>query len=211
MKIYVADAPFALCFGIIRSMALQQQVVAHDGCNYVSAGFQEGDMNRMSLSRRRFLKYWVAIFCAILLAGCAGAKLISDYDEVTDKSLTTIQQKTDDFIETLITQSGTKKAAFSKHQDFYMDIKQQLRRLEFRVNAIPRNDKTIDLVKKIRLVILGEGTCTSEGTSLRDLHCMTANKNKGPSAMALALCQFNVNKAISEALSLELAKKQGVE
>jgi len=167
-------------------------------------------MNRMSLSGNQVLKYWVAILCAILLVGCAGARLISDYDEWTDKSLMTIQQKTDDFIELLITQSGTKKAAFSKHQDFYMDIGQQLRRLEFRVNAIPRNDKTIDLVKKVRLVIIGDGQCTAEGTSLRDLHCMRTSKDKGPSATALANCRLNVNKAISAALSLELAKKQGL-
>lgn len=167
-------------------------------------------MNRVSLSREQVLKYWVAILCAILLAGCAEVKLISDYDDFTDKSLTTIQQKTDDFIETLLTQSGTNKAAFSKHQDFYNDITQQLRRLEFRVNAIPRNDKTIDLVKKIQLAILGEGKCTAEGNSLRDLHCMPANKGKGPSATALAICRLNVNQIISAALSLEVAKKQGL-
>jgi hypothetical protein len=190
---------------------LDLNVVAQDRSNNVSVGFQEGVMNRMSLSRNQVLKHWVAILCAILLAGCAGAKLNSDYDEVTDKSLTTIQQKTDDFIETLITQSGTKKAAFGKHQDFYTDIGQQLRRLEFRVNSIPKNDKTIDLVKKIRLVIIGDGQCTAEGTSLRDLHCMRVSKEKGPSASALANCRLNVNKAISAALSLELSKKQGLE
>jgi hypothetical protein len=173
-------------------------------------GFQEGVMNRISFSRNRVLTYWVAILCAILLAGCAGVKLISDYDEMTDKSLTTLQQKTDDFIETLVTQSRTNEAAFSRHQDFYSDIEQQLRRLEFRVNAIPKNDKTIDLVKKIRLVILGEGKCTAEGPSLRDLHCMRASKDKGPSATALAICRLNVNQTISAALSLEVAKKQGL-
>jgi hypothetical protein len=163
----------------------------------------------MSLSRKQALKSWIAILCAVLLAGCAGVKLIPDYDEVTDKSLMTIQQKTDDFIETLLSQSGTNKAAFSKNQTFYSDIAQQLRRLEFRVNAIPRNEKTIDLVKKVRLVILGEGKCTAEGNSLRDLHCMPANKGKGPSATALAICRLNVNQTISAALSLEVSKKQG--
>jgi hypothetical protein len=165
-------------------------------------------MDRISLSRKQALKSWIAMLCAILLAGCAGARLISDYDEVTDKSLMTIKQKTDDFIESLSTQSGTNKAAFSKQQAFYSDISQQLRRLEFRVNAIPRNDKTIDLVKKIRLAILGEGKCTAEGNSLRDLHCIPANKVRGPSATALAICRFNVNQAISAALSLEVSKKQ---
>ena len=168
-------------------------------------------MNRMSLSRNQTLTYWTAILCAILLAGCAGIKPVSDYDEVTDKSLTTIQEKTDDFIETLITQSGTNKAAFSKHQAFYSDIDQQLRRLEFRVNAIPKNDKTIDLVKKIRMVILGTGKCMADGTSLRDLHCMPGSKDKGPSAKALEISRRNVNQTISAALSLELAKKQGLE
>lgn len=167
-------------------------------------------MNRVSLSRNQVLKYWVAVLCAFLLAGCAGVKLISYYDEVTDKSLTAIQQKTDDFIETLFKQSGTDEAAFSKHQDFYNDIDQQLRRLEFRVNSIPKNDKTIDLVKRIRLVILGEGKCTEDGTSLRDLHCMPTNKDKGPPAKALEISRRNINQTISAALNLELAKKQGL-
>jgi hypothetical protein len=166
-------------------------------------------MNRISLSRKQALKSWIAILCAVLLAGCAGVNLIPDYDEVTDKSLMTIQEKTDDFIETLAAQSGTNKAAFSKQQAFYSDISQRLRRLEFRVNAIPRNEKTIDLVKKIRLAILGEGKCTAEGNSLRDLHCMPTNKVKGPSATALAICRLNVNKTISAALGLEVSKKQG--
>jgi hypothetical protein len=165
-------------------------------------------MNRMSLSRDQVLKYWIAVLCAALLAGCAGARLLPDYDEMTDKSLMAIQQKTDDFIESLSAQSGTSKAAFSKHRDFYSDINQQLRRLEFRVNAIPGNDKTIDLVKKIHLAILGEGKCTAEGNSLRDIHCMPANKVKGPSATALANCRLNVNKTISAALGLEVSKKQ---
>jgi hypothetical protein len=171
---------------------------------------QEDMMNRILLSRNQVLTFWVTILCAILLAGCASVKLISDYDEATDNILTTIQEKTDDFIETLLTQSGTNKAAFSKHQAFYIDIDQQLRRLEFRVNSIPRNDKTIDLVKKIRLAILGEGKCTAEGTSLRDLQCIPSNKVKGPSATALAICRLNINQTISAALSLEVAKKQGL-
>jgi hypothetical protein len=168
-------------------------------------------MNRISLSRNQVLKYWVSVLCVFLLVGCAGVRLISDYDEVTDKSLTTIQQNTDDFIETLIKQSGTDEAAFSKHEAIYNDIDQQLRRLEFRVNSIPKNEKTIELVKQIRLVILGEGKCTEEGTSLRDLHCMPENKDKGPSATALEISRRNINQTISAALKLELAKKQGPE
>ena len=36
---------------------------------------QEDVMNRVSLSKNQVRTYWIAILCAILLAGCAGAKL----------------------------------------------------------------------------------------------------------------------------------------
>lgn len=168
-------------------------------------------MNKVSLQRNMIVKYCVFALCGFMMAGCAGVKLISAYDEVTDKSLTAIQQKTDDFIETLIKQSGTDEASFSKHQAFYNDIDQQLRQLEFRVNSIPKNDKTVNLVKNIRSAILGEGNGLEDGNSLRDLHCMTANRDKGPSAKVLEINRRSINQTISAALSLELAKKQGLE
>ena len=66
-------------------------------------------------------------------------------------------------------------------------------------------------MKKIRLVILGDGKCSDEGNSLRDLHCMAASKEKGPSSVALEINRRNINQTISAALSLEVAKKQGLE
>lgn len=168
-------------------------------------------MNRMFLSRYAGFVCGAVVLYALLIAGCAGITFVSDYDEVTDKSLTAIQQQTDDFIVALAGQAGTAAAAFSKHRDFYQAIDQQLRRLEFRVNSIPKNDRTVELVKKVRLVILGEGKCSEEGTSLRELHCLPDNRDKGPSAKALEITRRNINQTLSAALSLELAKKQGLE
>ncbi len=166
-------------------------------------------MIRAFSSRNYVLKCIIVILCVLLIAGCTSVKLISDYDETTDKYLTEIQQNTDDFIETLIQQSGTDEAAFSRHQDFYEEIDRKIRRLEFRVDSIPNNKKTIDLVTDIRLVILGEGKCTEDGTSLRDIHCTPSNSDKGPSVAALEICRRNINQTISAALALELAKKRG--
>lgn len=168
-------------------------------------------MDKTTVQQRRFISVLSFILVVLILSSCVGIRLISDYDEATDKSLTSIQQKTDDFVATLIKKAGTTDAAFDKHKDFYDDIDQQLRRLEFRVNSIPKNDKTISLVKKIRLVILGEGKCSEEGNSLKDMHCMAASKEKGPSSKALDISRRNINQTISAALSLELAKKQGLE
>jgi hypothetical protein len=143
------------------------------------------------------------------LSGCAGMRLVSDYDEATDKGLTAIQQKTDDFIDLLVRKAGTADASLAKQQEFYDEMDRLFRRLEFRVASIPGNDHTIDLVKKARLVILGEGKCSEEGVSLKDLHCLPENRDKGPSATVLEISRRNINQALTAALSLELAKKLG--
>lgn len=156
--------------------------------------------------------------CSLLVAGCT---LVSDYDQVTDQSLTALQKKTDDFITALkdVTQNDSGAGGFDQHQAFYQEVDRDLRQLEFRVTSIPQNDDTVKLVDNIRTVILGKPAeaggpsteCTGEGASLRDLHCLPANKAKGPSAAALEIARRNINQTISAALSLELAKKQGLE
>lgn len=147
----------------------------------------------------------------IVLSACSTVRLISDYDEPTDKALTALQQSTDDFITKLIVSAPSEDNAFEKHKIFYDDADQQLRRIEFRVASIPKNDKTKKLVADIRAAILGEGKCSEDGVSLRDIHCLPANLARGPSRAALEINQRNVNQTIGAALALELAKKQGLE
>ena len=165
----------------------------------------------MEFAKKRPILLWSVLLLILAVGSCSGIRLISDYDDVTDKSLTAIQQAVGDFIDLLIKQAGTDSAAFDKHKDFYDGIDTQLRRLEFRVALIPKNTKTIKLVKDIRSVILGSANSSSEGNSLRDLHCSVSNKDRGPSSTALEINRRNINQAISAALSLELAKKQGNE
>lgn len=162
-----------------------------------------------SVNRAWMLCGWV--LAAALLSGCSGIVLISDYDQETDKGLMALQQKADDFVESLKGVTGTDAGAFAKHQVFYEETDRDLRRLEFRVSSIPKNKHTEKLVADIRSALLGKGLCTTEGTSLRDLHCLPASKDKGPSKASLDVAQRSVNQTISAALSLELAKKQGLE
>ena len=112
-----------------------------------------------------------------------------------------------------------REGGFEQHQAFYEDIDRDLRELEFRVGSIPRNDDTVKLVEDIRKVILGTPAepgspsteCTTDGTGLRDLHCLPASRARGPSVTALEIARRNINQAISAAISLEVAKKQGLE
>lgn len=146
-----------------------------------------------------------------LLFGCATVRLISDYDEPTDIALTAIQQTSDDFIAKLIAEAPSDKNAFAKHEQFYHDVDQQLRRLEFRVAAIPKNTQTMKLIGDIRASLLGAGDCSAAGTSLRDLHCNPEGLANGPSRRSLEITRRNVNQTIAAALALELAKRQGLE
>jgi hypothetical protein len=96
---------------------------------------------------------------ALVLSSCLSVKLISDYDEATDKALTQLQQSTDDFVTKLATSAPSPDNSFDKKKDFYDAVDQQLRRLEFRVSSIPKNGATVKLVGDIRHVILGDGGC----------------------------------------------------
>ena len=150
-------------------------------------------------------------FLGLLLTACSTVTLISDYDESTDKALTVIQQTSDDFITKLVADASSDKNAFEKHKQFYDNADEQLRRLEFRVTSIPKNSKTVKLVGDIRASLLGDGKCSVDGGSLKDLHCNPEALAKGPSKMSLQLAQRNLNQTIGAALALELAKKQGLE
>lgn len=153
----------------------------------------------------------LALLFASLLSACSTVRLISDYDEPTDKALTALQKSSDDFITKLIAAAPSDANAFDKHVKFYEDADQQLRQLEFRVSSIPKNNQTVKLVANVRAALLGEGKCTADGNSLRDLHCIPESKPKGPSKAALQISQRTLNQTIGAALALELAKKQGLE
>lgn len=154
---------------------------------------------------------FLLLFLIFFITACTNVRLVSNYDEQTDKALMLLQQNTDDFITKLIANAPSENNSFEKNKNFYEDADQQIRRLEFRVSSIPKNDTTQRLVKNIRTSILGDGKCDENGSSLKDLHCSPENIIKGPSKMALQISQRNINQSIGAALSLELAKKQGLD
>lgn len=156
-------------------------------------------------------RHWFCAALLLLLSACSSVALVSDYDEATDKALTALQQSSDDFVMQLAARAKSDANAFDANKSFYEETDRQLRRLEFRVSSIPRNGKTMQLVAKIREVLLGDGKCSPEGSSLRDLHCLPDNRAKGPSKAALLIAQRNINQTIGAALALEIAKRQGIE
>lgn len=150
----------------------------------------------------------VSILWLLTLTGCTSIRLISDYDAVTDSQLVALQEKTDALVESLNRSFGTDSASFQQSSGLYDDIDRDLRRLEFRIGAIPNNAKTESLVRNIRLAIIGAGG-NADSTSLRDLHSLPENRDRGIPLKTLEVARRNINQTIFAALRLELAKKQG--
>ncbi len=163
-------------------------------------------MNAPRISYRKIL---ALIIVLLFLSACSSVRLISDYDEVTDRSLTAIQRKTADFIDFLEKNYQSEAAGYERNIKFYNEMNKMLRTLEFRVNAIPDNSRTVALVRNIRLVILGDKSAAAQG-SLQDLHRLPQNRERGISPAVLKIARRNIDQAISAALSLEIAKKRGL-
>jgi hypothetical protein len=96
------------------------------------------------------------IACLLLLAplifslACT-LRLIGEYDEVIDRSLTGFQQKTEAFLSRLESAQGTPDASFAKNADFYTDASAAIRTMRVRANAQPKKDilvKQLDLLQK---------------------------------------------------------------
>ena len=61
---------------------------------------------------------WLLGLVLIILPACSSVKLISDYDEITDKSVTALQEKLSEFFVKMETDIGTEAAAYAHYSSF---------------------------------------------------------------------------------------------
>ena len=83
----------------------------------------------------------------VMLTACSGSRLISEYDDITDKKVTELQDKFAKHFVTLERIIGTKEAAYENFIPFYDDVKSEMRTLTIRANAIDKNDIVIKQLK----------------------------------------------------------------
>jgi hypothetical protein len=150
----------------------------------------------------------LALVAALAAIAACVIPAIAEYDAETEQALVALQQRTDRFVSQLARSAPSPANAFARHARFYTDIDKQLRVLERRVASIPANEESAKLVANIRASVLGEGRCSAEGASLRDLHCLPSNAERGPSRIALEISQRNVSQTIGAALALERSKQR---
>jgi len=137
--------------------------------------------------------FLVSLALLIVLSGCS-IKLISSYDENTDKAVTQLQKDFETFFVTVDSQSGLPECKYENHTKFYQDSKVAISAIEVRARAIDKNEITVEQV----------GLLKDSLTSLEKLHklgCFTSGQVEN--------LRNSFNSSITAILKLELAKKRG--
>lgn len=138
----------------------------------------------------------ISILFLILMAlqACGPVRLISEYDELTDKTTLELQEKISSLFVKLERNIGTEKADYSSFTELYDEIRVSINTLEIRAAAIEKNKIIQDQVKEIKNML----------DNLERLH-----KTGFASAEQLKPLQQPFNSAFTAITKLQMALKRG--
>lgn len=89
----------------------------------------------------------------MLIQSCTSIRLISDYDEITDKTVTQVQEKVSDYFVTLERTVGTQEGEYENFIETFDKIKVDLNTLEVRAAAFDKNRIVQEQVKELNNMI----------------------------------------------------------
>lgn len=94
----------------------------------------------MNIQRNNILKISTIVFVFLLIfQSCSSVRLISEYDEITDKTVTQLQKNVSNYFVKLERTLGTEAAKYNNFISFFDDAKVDLSTLEIRAAAIDKN------------------------------------------------------------------------
>ncbi|UCC71429.1 MAG: hypothetical protein JSV86_13665 [Gemmatimonadota bacterium] len=130
---------------------------------------------------------------ALIGLGCQ-VKLVADYDEITDRSVTALQREFERFFVEVERKIGTPEADHANYVDFYDGVRAELGVIRVRAAARPKNEITIR-----QLDLLAENV-----DNLEALHELGFDDPEELEPLRSAFQQ-----SFQAILTLELAKKRG--
>lgn len=130
---------------------------------------------------------------AVVLSGCA-VKLISSYDETTDKTVTALQKKTEAHLVALEAVEGLPECRYEKHKQFYDEARVDISAISVRAAAIPKNEITTE-----QTVLLSNSLGSLE--KLHKIACLSKDQ--------ISILRTQFNSSFTAILKLELAKRRG--
>jgi len=125
---------------------------------------------------------------SLFISSCS-VSLISDYDEITDKTITEMQEKTSTVLVQLEDDAGSDN--YMLYKPFYQEVKADLNTLSVRANAIDKNQVTIDQI----------ATLSSNFDNMESLHKKKLSKEDIP------LIRSGLNRSFTAMIKLQMAKK----
>ena len=135
----------------------------------------------------------VSIASLVAISGCA-VKLVSSYDETTDKTVSALQKKTEAHLVSLEAADGLPECVYPKHKTFYDEAKVDVSAIAVRAAAIPKNEITTE-----QTLLLSSSLATLE--KLHKVACISRDQ--------IAPLRIQLNSSFTAILKLELAKKRG--
>ena len=129
----------------------------------------------------------------LVVAGCT-VKIISSYDDVTDKAVTALQKKTETHLVALEALEGLPDCKYERHKVFYEEVKVDISSIMVRAAAIPQNEITTEQAALL----------SSSLNGLERLHkiaCLTTGQ--------IESLRIQFNSSFTAILKLELAKRRG--
>lgn len=142
---------------------------------------------------RRLLQSLIVLTVAFSISGCA-IKLISSYDETTDKTVTALQKKTEAHLVALEAVEGLPECTYEKHRRFYDEAKVDVSAIVVRAAAIPKNEITTE-----QTALLSRSLESLE--KLHKVACLTKDQ--------ITPLRTQFNSSFTAILKLELAKRRG--
>jgi hypothetical protein len=133
----------------------------------------------------------------IAVAACTTVRLVSEYDEITDKSATEMQHKVDQFLLKMETAAGTVAGGYDANAATYDELQADVDGLRVRATAVPNNRFTLEQIDALDRTL----------ADLRKLHKLEGAKGL-PSALAEP-SRSAFTSIFTAIIKLELAKKRG--
>jgi hypothetical protein len=128
--------------------------------------------------------------------GCA-VKLIGDYDDVIDRSVTTFYESTEEHFARLVIRAGTPDSKYAANVAFYEQAQARLSVIRLRAATSPRKQL---LVAQVDLL-------SDSVEKLRQLHASAGDQDLPSEALQAARTAITVH--VESILKLELALKRG--
>lgn len=145
------------------------------------------------VSNARVSVYGVTfLVIALIVSGCT-VKLISSYDETTDKAITALHKKTEMHLVGLEVIEDLPECKYENQKKFYEEAKVDVSAIVVRAAAIPKNEITVD-----------QTTLLSKSLeNLENLHKIACLSKK-----EIAPLRMQFNTIFTAILKLEIAKRR---